>query len=112
MVEARMSNTRKPATVPTDRTPEKKKDQRDTVVDRRCGLDRRDFPETAGELTTNLERRRGPGRRRTDFMKSVTATIGPGASRRSSVTYGVRGASFGWSRFQRSTLSASSRSCL
>ena len=43
MVEARMSNTRKPATVPTDRTPEKKKDQRDTVVDRRCGLDRRDF---------------------------------------------------------------------
>ena len=66
-----MSNTRKPATVPTDRTPEKKKDQRDTVVDRRCGLDRRDFQETAGELTTNLERRRGPGRRRTDFMKSA-----------------------------------------
>ena len=38
------------------------------VVDRRLGLDRRD------ELSaddTNLERRRGPGRRLTDFLKSA-----------------------------------------
>jgi hypothetical protein len=45
------------------------------VIDRRSGLDRRDFPDApAGEdddssVGTNLERRRGPGRRRTDFMK-------------------------------------------
>ncbi len=40
------------------------------IVDRRSGLDRRDFaPEdTAG---TGLERRRGPGRRLTDFMKAA-----------------------------------------
>ncbi len=36
-------------------------------------------------------------------MKSVTATIGPSALARASVTYGVRGGSEGWSRFQRST---------
>ena len=41
----------------------------DTVVDRRSGLDRRDFRTQEG--STNLERRRGPGRRRTDFMKSA-----------------------------------------
>jgi hypothetical protein len=45
-------------------------DQRDTVVDRRAGIDRRDLQADAG-LSTNLERRRGPGRRRTDFMKSA-----------------------------------------
>jgi hypothetical protein len=57
------------------------------VLDRRTGLDRRDFAKfqagrAAGEdadeapahssqssASTNLERRRGPGRRRTDFMK-------------------------------------------
>ena len=38
-----------------------------SVVDRRCGIDRRDL-EDAG---TNLERRRGPGRRRTDFLRSA-----------------------------------------
>ena len=38
-----------------------------SVVDRRCGVDRRDL-EDAG---TNLERRRGPGRRRTDFLRSA-----------------------------------------
>jgi hypothetical protein len=38
-----------------------------TVVDRRVGVDRR---ELAGlEPPTNLERRRGPGRRLTDFVK-------------------------------------------
>lgn len=52
-------------------------DRRDSVVDRRMGLDRRSddgaeagAPEGSG-LATNLERRRGPGRRRTDFMKSA-----------------------------------------
>ena len=41
-------------------------DRRDSVVDRRSGIDRRDHPD--GKEATNLERRRGPGRRRTDFM--------------------------------------------
>lgn len=36
------------------------------VVDRRSGVDRR-----AREGDTGLERRRGPGRRRTDFMKNA-----------------------------------------
>ncbi len=38
------------------------------VVDRRSGIDRRHVE--AG-TDTNLERRRGPGRRRTDFMRSA-----------------------------------------
>lgn len=41
--------------------------ERRDVVDRRIGSDRRD----AGGPATNLERRRGPGRRRTDFMRSA-----------------------------------------
>jgi hypothetical protein len=50
---------------------EDREDRRDSVVDRRAGIDRRDLPDIAGAGTaaTNLERRRGPGRRRTDFMK-------------------------------------------
>jgi hypothetical protein len=44
----------------------------DEVVDRRGGLDRRSV---AGGVEpspgTNLERRRGPGRRRTDFIKAA-----------------------------------------
>jgi hypothetical protein len=44
--------------------------RRESVVDRRSGLDRRQV-EGDGSLTTNLERRRGPGRRRTDFMKAA-----------------------------------------
>ena len=39
--------------------------RRETVVDRRGGLERR-VPKP-----TNLERRRGPGRRRTDFMRAA-----------------------------------------
>lgn len=40
----------------------------DSVIDRRLGVDRRDiFPASP----TNLERRRGPGRRLTDFVKSA-----------------------------------------
>ena len=38
-----------------------------SVVDRRGGIDRRDLAESG----TNLERRRGPGRRRTDFLRSA-----------------------------------------
>lgn len=47
------------------------------VIDRRSGIDRRDVPvdaENAADETnegTGLERRRGPGRRRTDFTKSA-----------------------------------------
>lgn len=40
-----------------------------SVADRRIGLDRRDLSSSTSE--TNLERRRGPGRRRTDFMKAA-----------------------------------------
>ncbi len=39
-----------------------------SVVDRRSGLDRRDLE---GTSPTNLERRRGPGRRLSDFVKSA-----------------------------------------
>lgn len=41
-------------------------DRRESVVDRRSGLDRRQV-----EGGTNLERRRGPGRRRSDFLKAA-----------------------------------------
>ncbi|MDG2020986.1 MAG: hypothetical protein P8J59_03450 [Phycisphaerales bacterium] len=37
-----------------------------SVVDRRTGIDRRD-----GEDETNLERRRGPGRRLTDWVRTA-----------------------------------------
>jgi hypothetical protein len=43
-------------------------DRRDSVVDRRTGVDRR---QTESGMSTNLERRRGPGRRRSDFMKAA-----------------------------------------
>lgn len=39
------------------------------VVDRRTGIDRRDV--SGPPSPTNLERRRGPGRRLTDFVKSA-----------------------------------------
>lgn len=38
------------------------------VVDRRTGLDRRDLTPASA---TGLERRRGPGRRRSDFMRAA-----------------------------------------
>ncbi len=38
------------------------------VVDRRLGLDRRDHPDGRN---TPLERRRGPGRRRSDFVRAA-----------------------------------------
>jgi len=40
----------------------------DSVVDRRLGVDRRDITPAS---PSNLERRRGPGRRLTDFVKSA-----------------------------------------
>jgi len=48
---------------------ERESDRRRSVVDRRSGLDRRQQGEAPPG--TNLERRRGPGRRRSDFMKSA-----------------------------------------
>ena len=39
------------------------------VVDRRSGLNRRDTNQHPSD--TNLERRRGPGRRRSDFLRSA-----------------------------------------
>ena len=44
-------------------------DRRESMVDRRLGLDRRDKEEPT--FQTNLERRRGPGRRRSDFLKAA-----------------------------------------
>ena len=38
-----------------------------SVVDRRSGIDRRDREDSS----TNLERRRGPGRRRSDFLRAA-----------------------------------------
>ena len=48
-------------------------DRRDSVVDRRAGVDRRLLEDQSDPelVATNLERRRGPGRRRTDFMKAA-----------------------------------------
>lgn len=40
------------------------------VVDRRSGLDRRDLQDPA-DAASGLERRRGPGRRRSDFLRSA-----------------------------------------
>ncbi len=45
---------------------EREAGRRQSVVDRRSGMGRRDH---SGD--TNLERRRGPGRRRTDFMRAA-----------------------------------------
>jgi len=42
--------------------------QEKSVIDRRVGIDRRDVSPAS---PTNLERRRGPGRRLTDFVKSA-----------------------------------------
>ena len=40
----------------------------DEVVDRRSGIDRRDL---ASPSSKDLDRRRGPGRRRTDFLRAA-----------------------------------------
>ncbi len=49
----------------SERSPECRR----SVVDRRAGMERRGVRPTA--KATNLERRRGPGRRRTDFMRAA-----------------------------------------
>lgn len=43
--------------------------RRESVVDRRSGVDRRDDPNA--QEVTGLERRRGPGRRLSDFMRAA-----------------------------------------
>lgn len=48
--------------------PEATSPESEEVVDRRLGIDRRAL---AAPSATNLERRRGPGRRLTDFVKSA-----------------------------------------
>jgi hypothetical protein len=57
-------NAKEKSSGPVERGP----DRRDSVVDRRSGIDRRQLEKGT---STNLERRRGPGRRRSDFMKSA-----------------------------------------
>jgi hypothetical protein len=42
--------------------------RRESVIDRRAGMERRGLRTST---STNLERRRGPGRRRTDFMRAA-----------------------------------------
>jgi hypothetical protein len=56
----------------TDQTP-RGPGRRESVIDRRSGIDRRavEGEDDDSRLVTNLERRRGPGRRRTDFMKAA-----------------------------------------
>ena len=51
----------------SDEHPEGQHEQ-EGVVDRRSGLDRRELQSAS---PTNLERRRGPGRRLTDFVKAA-----------------------------------------
>lgn len=41
------------------------------LVDRRSGIDRRDLQRAEGGEATGLERRRGPGRRLSDFTKAA-----------------------------------------
>lgn len=46
--------------------------RRDSVVDRRSGVDRRDDPLAGGQgADAGFDRRRGPGRRRSDFTKAA-----------------------------------------
>ena len=55
--------------IPSDSNSEEQSSDRDgSVVDRRLGVDRRDVSPAS---PSNLERRRGPGRRLTDFVKSA-----------------------------------------
>jgi hypothetical protein len=63
--QKRQAAETKTAGTPAERGP----DRRDNVVDRRSGVDRRDV--AGGAEATNLERRRGPGRRRSDFLKAA-----------------------------------------
>src|SRR5262245_41921123 len=77
-----MENTsQKTSTTPERRPEEQGDDRRESVVDRRSGLDRRQQPASESGYTgperrqsdrrTGLERRRGPGRRRSDDRKAA-----------------------------------------
>jgi hypothetical protein len=44
-----------------------KENNQDNIVDRRSGIDRRDLQDEGKDL----DRRRGPGRRRSDFLRSA-----------------------------------------
>ncbi len=48
---------------------QQKPSRKGNVADRRSGIDRRTVEQAVS--ATNLERRRGPGRRRTDFMRAA-----------------------------------------
>ncbi len=67
-------NEQKELAIMTKKTPsdinseEQSSDRDGSVVDRRLGVDRRDVSPAS---PSNLERRRGPGRRLTDFVKSA-----------------------------------------
>lgn len=62
---------KKPSEIASASQPDQRdSNRRASVVDRRSGLDRR-AGKADSAISTNLERRRGPGRRRTDFMKSA-----------------------------------------
>ena len=61
-----MSASKAPNTDANDTDGREEDSDRRSVVDRRSGVDRRHLSDS-----TNLERRRGPGRRRTDFMRSA-----------------------------------------
>ena len=53
----------------TPNADQRRPERRESVVDRRRGVDRRG--RMPAPTATNLERRRGPGRRRTDFMRAA-----------------------------------------
>jgi len=57
---------------PSDRTPQRdeRAPEQPNVVDRRTGLDRREIAKGSAK-PVDLDRRRGPGRRRTDFTKAA-----------------------------------------
>lgn len=67
-------NEQKELAIMTNKSPsdshsdEQSSDRDSSVVDRRLGVDRRDVSPAS---PSNLERRRGPGRRLTDFVKSA-----------------------------------------
>jgi hypothetical protein len=77
-----MEQTNVPASQVDDRRTEDSSDRRESVVDRRAGLDRRQQTAAQSGYTgperragidrrTGLERRRGPGRRRSDDRKAA-----------------------------------------
>lgn len=77
-----MSESNEPNASESNETDRTESERRDSVVDRRVGLDRRDGttpgPKPGAKpgagipgAKTGLERRRGPGRRRSDYTRSA-----------------------------------------